>query len=289
VTTGRARLCPRCGNLVGSEDDQCYSCGLRLGSPAHGLASLRGFFAKYGNVTVILSSVLLVFFVAMVLLQGGLFAAESGSGLRKLLGGFSGKLLYRCGAEHPFGIQDHGEIWRFVTAMFIHAGLVHFLFNTYVLLQLGRLCEHYFDRRRTFVIFFLSGAVGCVGSFLAGKFSVGASGAILGLAGAILAKARWSGGGIDRMIFSQLLRWVILIVVLGFVLSGVIDWVAHLVGLVVGGAVGWILIREGSHHRRFHAGLFVTCVVLTLVAIGFGIVFCASWPPPAGYFPPLIR
>ena len=49
------------------------------------------------------------------------------------------------------------EYWRLLTAIFLHGGLVHLAFNTYVLSQLGRLAEHYFDARRTFTLFIVSG------------------------------------------------------------------------------------------------------------------------------------
>jgi rhomboid protease GluP len=279
MAAARPSLCPRCGNLVGSEDDRCPSCGLRLGTPLYGLASAARLLRKYGSTTSILAGTLVLIFAAMVLLQGSLFVSREGGLLSRLLGGFSGEILVRCGMVNPILIRD-GEVWRLVTGMFIHAGIVHIFFNTYVLLQLGRLCEHYFDARRTFVVFFVSGVAGCTGSFLAGHSSVGASGAILGLAGAILAKARWSGGGVDRVIFAQLLRWVLLIVVVGFLARHVIDWVAHLVGLLAGGGIGFLLIREGGYRARVHMALFVLSILLALVGLGLGLVYCFSWPPP---------
>ncbi|MBN2492322.1 MAG: rhomboid family intramembrane serine protease [Planctomycetes bacterium] len=276
MAAARPRLCPRCGNLVGSEDDRCYACGLRLGTAGHGLATVRRLFRKHASTSGILAVSFGLVFLGMVAMQGALFVPESGTGLRRLLGGFSAETLVRCGAQLPYCIGEQGEVWRLVTAMFLHGGLLHLLFNTYVLLQLGRLCALYFDARRTYVIFFVSGVAGFAGSFLAGKFSVGASGAILGLAGAILARARLSGGAVDRVIYGQLLRWVVLIVVLGFLLSGVIDWVAHLVGLVAGAGIGALLIRERA---PLHALFFWGSVLLTLGAVTMGLVYCLSWPP----------
>ena len=278
MTTGRSRLCPRCGDLVGSEDDQCYSCGLRLGSPAHGLVSiqgsLRGLLRTYGSATGVLMGFILVVYAGMVILNGGFMSRESTG----LMGGFSLNTLLRCGAAFP-NYVEHGQSWRLVTAMFLHGGPLHVAFNLYVLYQLGRLSELYFDARRTFVIFFVSGFLGFVGSMLYGNFSVGASGAIMGLAGAILARARYGGGGFDRAVLGGLGRWVVLIVILGFIVPR-IDWVGHLVGLLTGGGVGYLLIREGGLRPRVHTALFVAAVVVTVVCIGLGLSFCINHPPP---------
>ena len=255
-----------------------------MGTPVHGAAFCLGILKKYGSATSILTGMFGIFFLGMVVLQGGLFAPGEGGLISKLLFGFSSDVLIRCGAEHYSLVLDQGEVWRLVTAMFIHGGIVHIGFNVYVLLQLGRLCELYFDARRTFIIFFLSGLFGFVASCLAGSFSVGASGGILGLAGAILVRARLSGGGIDRVIYSQLMSWVIMIIVIGFLVP-IIDWVGHLGGLITGGVVGYFLIREGGIRPKVHGIVFGICLLVTAACLITGIVYCFSGPHPGGPHP----
>ena len=72
---------------------------------------------------------------------------------------------------------------------------------------------------------------------------------------------------------------MVLIVILGFIVPR-IDWVGHLVGLLTGGGVGYLLIREGGLRPRVHTALFVAAVVVTVVCIGLGLSFCINHPPP---------
>jgi len=279
MAAGKPKICARCGNLVGSEDDRCYSCGLKMGSPLHGVAAVRRLLAKYGSTRSILAGFILLVYAAMVVLNGGIVARdEAGNRVGGLMFGFSIDVLVRCGASFPNYVAN-GQSWRLVTAMFLHGGLIHVAFNVIVLLQLGRLCELYFDARRTFVIFFVSGFVGMAASCLAGNFSVGASGAVMGLAGGVLAKARFSGGGLDRVILSSVGRWVVFIVILGFIVPRV-DWIGHLVGLFAGAALGYFLIREGGLRPRVHLALFWASLVVTLVSVALGVSFCINSPPP---------
>ena len=275
----KASMCPRCGNLVGSEDNECVTCGLRMGTPVHGAAFFLSILKRYGSATSILTGMFGIFFLGMVVLQGGLFASGENGLIRKLLFGFSSEVLIRCGAEHYSLVFGRGEVWRLVTSMFIHGGIVHIGFNVYVFLQLGRLCELYFDARRTFIIFLLSGLFGSVASCMAGFFSVGASGGILGVAGAILVRARLSGGGIDRVIYSQLMTWVIMIIFIGFLVP-IIDWVGHLGGLIAGGIVGYFLIREGGIRTRMHSLVFGFCLLVAAICLIMGLMHCLNGPPP---------
>jgi len=255
-----------------------------MGTPLHGLAALRGLVAKHGSATSILAGFILVVYAAMVVLNGGIISRDAaGNRVGGLMFGFSIDVLIRCGASFPNYVA-HGQSWRLVTAMFLHGGVIHVAFNVIVLFQLGRLSELYFDARRTFVIFFISGFVGMAASCSAGKFSVGASGAVMGLAGGILAKARFSGGGLDRVILSSVGRWVVIILILGFLVPRV-DWIGHLVGLMAGAAVGYFLIREGGIRPRVHLALFWASVVVTLVSVVLGLSFCINSPPPYYYYP----
>jgi len=270
-------MCPRCGSLVGSEDDECVECGLRTGTPQHGLASLWKLLNKYGSTTSILVGFIVVVYAGMVILNGGIISDRRSGLLQGLLFGFDPNILLRCGMQYP-NYVEHGQSWRLVSAMFLHGGLVHVAFNVYMLLQLGRLCELYFDARRTFILFFLSGLFGFIGSYLFGKTSVGASGAVLGLAGAVMVKARFSSGGIDQMIFASIGRWVVMVLLLSFL--PMIDWVGHVFGLVAGGGIGYLLIWEGGVRPRVHLGLFWACVVILLCCLAMAAHFCLYNPPP---------
>src|SRR5947209_7981827 len=82
-----------------------------------------------------------------------------------------------------------GEYWRLLTAAFVHIGLIHIAFNMWCLLGLGRLSERLFGRWQTAAIYIFTGIGGNLLSLAHApdRVSAGASGAIFGIAGAILA------------------------------------------------------------------------------------------------------
>lgn len=80
-----------------------------------------------------------------------------------------------------------GELWRFITPVFLHGSMAHIFFNMYALLSLGTFLERHFGHTRFTLLYFLSGFAGNVFSFLftgENGFSIGASTAVFGLIGA---------------------------------------------------------------------------------------------------------
>lgn len=93
--------------------------------------------------------------------------------------------LVRMGALVPERVAA-GEWWRLISCTFLHAGWMHVLLNTYVLLILGMFLERIIGPARFLIIYAASALAGSLGSymFLKASFSVGASGAVWGLLGA---------------------------------------------------------------------------------------------------------
>lgn len=80
-----------------------------------------------------------------------------------------------------------GEVWRLISSMFIHIGILHLIFNQYALWMLGPFSEGIYGRRKFLMIYLLCGIGGSIASFVfSSALSAGASGAIFGLLGALL-------------------------------------------------------------------------------------------------------
>lgn len=135
-----------------------------------------------------------------------------------------------------------GQYWRLLTATFLHAGWMHLLFNGWALFQLGSLVETLFGSKRFAAIYFASGLGGSIASvawdLVSGRDvpSVGASGAIFGLLGALiafLARHRDRLTPPARSLLGQLLFWAVINIVLGFT-APMVDNAGHLGGLAVG-------------------------------------------------------
>jgi membrane associated rhomboid family serine protease len=136
-----------------------------------------------------------------------------------------------------------GEWWRLITAGFLHGSIIHLLFNVYILWVIGSQLESIVGNAKFIIIYFVSLLGGSVASYLFspfGSYSIGASGAIFGLMGAMLVVGRKR-----NLDISQITTLVAINVVIGFVLSG-IDWRAHLGGLAAGAFITWVLLNATS-------------------------------------------
>jgi len=128
-------------------------------------------------------------------------------------------------------LQITNEWYRIFSVALVHGGLMHLGFNMYSLMVLGNPIEEAFGKNKMLVIFFFSLFTGSVTSaYLAqlGGQSVGASGAIFGLFGALAMVGKRIGADTRSIYVIIGINFVI-----GFVLGGV-DWKAHLGGLVGG-------------------------------------------------------
>jgi len=137
----------------------------------------------------------------------------------------------------------NGQWWLLITAGFLHGSIIHLLFNVYILWVLGSQLESIVGKSKFIIIYFGSLLGGSLASYLFspfGSYSIGASGAIFGLMGAMLVVGRKR-----NLDISQITTLVVINVVIGFVLSG-IDWRAHLGGLGAGAFIAWVLINATS-------------------------------------------
>ena len=186
----RPKLCPACGTLVGANATKCHQCGASMTfSLAAASRSLGRFMpttspATYGILT--LSCLVYVVTLLATLREGGAEGFGGGLGGLMNLGGIAGDVLQRMGASLPLP-YNLAEPWRFVTAVFLHGSLMHIAFNMWVLMDIGPQVEEMFGTGRYLFLYVVTGIGGYVLSSAFGHFSVGGSGALLGLVGVLLA------------------------------------------------------------------------------------------------------
>ena len=129
-----------------------------------------------------------------------------------------------------------GEYFRLFTALFLHANLIHLICNMYSLYVVGPQVESFYGKVKYFVIFLMSGISGCILSlaFSADNIvSVGASGAIFGILGAICYFGYHYRVYLGNVLKSQIIPIIVLNLMIGFMVSG-IDNFAHIGGLIGG-------------------------------------------------------
>jgi rhomboid protease GluP len=169
-----------------------------------------------------------------------------------------------------------GEWWRLLTNIFVHGGLIHIAFNMWCLWNLGQLCESLYGRWTYAAIYLICGLGASLASATLHPYipSVGASGAIFGLAGALIAAFKLGEFSVPRSALSGTLRslgaFVVYNLIFGFILPGV-DNTAHIggliTGLIVGALIALIAPRQEQGPRRV-AVFLVMILALTVGAIG---------------------
>lgn len=275
----RPRLCPACGTLVGSTATRCHQCGasmtFSLAAASKSLGRLMPMTSPATYLILGLSCLLYGLSFLLTLHAGG--SQPHGGGFSALfgLGGISGNVLERMGASLPlpYNLQ---EPWRFVTAIFLHASLLHIGFNMWVLMDIGPAIEELYGSARFFFAYVLTGIAGYVLSSLFGHFSIGGSGALLGLIGMLLAVTMGRKTAGMQMLRGQIIRWLIYIAVFGFFFPGV-DNLAHLGGFISGFGLGKLMRdrppadmqeRKRAQILGFGAALLVVAS-LAMVVRGF--------------------
>jgi rhomboid protease GluP len=242
----RPKICPACGSLVGTTATHCHQCGANLTfSLAAASKSLSRLLPEQSPITYGILTVCCAIYVATLLVTVRLtgFAMPSGGLLGIFnLGAINSRVLIAAGASLPLGYNLH-EPWRFLTAVFLHASILHIGFNMWVLMDIGPVVEEMYGSARYFFIFVVTGIGGYVLSSFIGNFSLGASGALLGLIGVLLAMTMGRKTAGMQMLRSQIIRWLIYILVFGLVMRGIDNW-AHAGGLITGFILGKVMVSR---------------------------------------------
>lgn len=146
-----------------------------------------------------------------------------------------------------------GQYWRLLTATFLHGGLMHLVLNGIALYVLGPSVERFYGTGRFLTIYLLSGLAGSVVSYVFSPApSVGASGAVFGLAGALAVFFYITRGLLGEFGRSQLQNMIVLLVVnllLGLAPGSNIDNFGHIGGLLAGIGAGWLLVPRYTIKR----------------------------------------
>lgn len=285
----RPRLCPACGTLVGSTANRCHQCGASL---TFSMAAMSRSLSKYmpANAPVtylVLFACCILYGISLLFtIHSGASMAPQGGGIFSELfgiGGISGAVLRRLGASSLLPV-DIAQPWRLITACFLHASLLHIGFNMWVLIDIAPSLEELYGSPRFLFIYIACGIGGYILSSASPYIgilrvlgiatfgdAIGASGAIVGLIGVLLAITYRRGGSGMQQLRSYVYRWIIYLVVWGLFFPG-IDNMAHLGGGITGYLLGKTMLdREPQtpieRKRAYTLGWSTAAVVLISFAL----------------------
>lgn len=186
-------------------------------------------FKKY-KITYSLILINILIYIIEVILSGSVFDIDIYT------------LLF-MGAKYNPLIED-GEIYRLITSCFLHGGIIHLFFNMSSLKIIGEEVEWAYGRVKYIIIYILSALGGGLFSFIFNRnsVSVGASGAIFGLLGAMLLFGLLNKKKIGKNYIKNIAETIGINIILGFTIS-VIDNSAHIGGLLFGFIAAFILFN----------------------------------------------
>lgn len=168
-----------------------------------------------------------------------------------------------------------GQEWRMLSSMFLHFGLLHLLFNMYMLWYVGPAVERFFGSLKFLTIYMFAGLGGSISMLFwnPAEVGVGASGAIFGIFGGLLAffQARKSDfpPGLFKSNMAALVIFLLFTLMVGFVQPNIANS-AHLGGLVFGYVVAMAIMPREPEDIHWH---WRDTMFMLLVVLAMGLLF----------------
>jgi rhomboid protease GluP len=271
-TQVKNRMCPSCRALVSSDERVCPHCHERLRRRLGGIEKLlQNLIPNFAPVSYIVLTINFLWFVIIFASQRG----STGQDLKMFLMGGSVKSIVQWGGDAAV-LVSQGQSWRLVSAIFIHIGIIHLLFNSYALIFIGPLLEELLGRERFLVIYIATGVLGFVVSNAYNNpvhVTAGASGAIFGLIGAgIILSRKWAAWG--SLLKEQLVHWAIYGLVYGIILRA--NNAAHVGGFLSGMGLAFLIRNPALSTTREEISWTVLYWVVLLLTIISLVLACLS-------------
>ena len=262
-------LCPNCKKLISSQEPNCPYCGIsRPGSWWRNNVLIR----TIGDADRFMQAIIYTN-IAMFVISLLFNSRMPGLSLNPFyILSPENRSLFDLGATGAALIGRYHRYWTLISANYLHAGILHLLFNMVAFKQLAPLVIREYGTFRMFIIYTLGGAIGFWISYRAGViFTVGASASVCAMIGSILYYGLSRGGIYGRAIYMQIGGWAIGISLFGLLVPGINNW-GHGGGFFGGAVLGYFLgYQERIKEKSFHQILGVGCAVLTIFILVWAI------------------
>ena len=273
--TSGSVVCTSCGSLVGVHDEKCFNCGRRNPGMWGFAPLLRSLGNDLGFVRLVIGGCGALYVISLLLsgreigVAGGMFDILSPNSRSILL----------LGASGAAPVFYYGRWWTVLSAIWLHGSLLHIVFNMMWVRDLGPAVADVFGAGRMVVIYTVAGASGFLLSSVAGAYfpplpllhgalyTLGASGAIFGLLGALVHYGRRTG---SHLVHAQAVRYAMILGVMGLVLPGV-DNFGHAGGFA-GGYLAAVVLDPLKPERIDHIVMALICLAFTAASIAWSVV-----------------
>jgi len=181
--------------------------------------------------------------------------------------------LLLLGATGTIPVDEFGRFWTFLSANYLHGGILHIFFNLMAFRQIAPWVSQEYGDSRMFTIYTLGGVGGYILSYLAGiPFTIGASAALCALIGSLLYYGKSRGGTYGAMVYREVGGWVVGLFLFGFIVPGINNW-AHGGGIVSGILLGMLLgYGEKRRETQLHRLLAMACGAATVLYLAWASI-----------------
>jgi len=269
------RMCPACRMLVERSVATCPSCGGSMRGVAGGGVGRALSLVVPGAPSV--SVVIVTVNVVMLLVTAIITAADSEGGLFGAIWSPSGVVLWVLGSKWTESIVE-GEVWRLVTANYLHVGIIHLGLNSLGLVSLGPLVERSWGARKFFLIYTATGVAGFALSALVRPriYSVGASAALYGLLTFAFVFGRYRSGPAGRAFSAQLGQSLLYMVAMFFIPG--IDNLAHIGGAAAGAILALFVDPTEPRTPLGRAWLWALTIAGVAITVGSFAAMVITYP-----------
>lgn len=262
-------ICTSCGVLVGVNDPTCYNCGRRNPGLWGFAPALRRLGTDLGFVPIVTGGTVILYALSLILSRDGMQVMLSPSS----------QILYLLGASGAMPVIAEHRWWTLFTAGWLHAGVLHILFNVLWIRQLAPEIANLYGAGRMILIYTFASVIGFGLStamfvapihlpFFPGAYlTVGASAPIFGLLGALVHYGRRTG---SSHVGQAGLQYALIMGVMGFIMPGV-DNSAHLGGFI-GGYAASLVLDPLKPERIDHLAMAVGALAITFIAIVWSVI-----------------
>lgn len=248
-------MCQACRALVEASANPCPLCGKESVPALKARTSTATGSSSF--ISLVILSINILLFVLMAIVQ-----VNNGRGADAFIQSPSGSVLHDFGGLYPPSVTA-GQWWRLVTFNFLHIGLMHLLFNSSALYQLGPQVEELYGSQKFIFIYMLTGVTSAALSYMANIAGAGASGALFGLNGLMVIYGYRLGGTYGKAIMRQMLIWGAIGFMFGYMIGA--NNVAHATGFIAGAGLGFVVSPDAPATNR--ASLIWNTVAIACVLV----------------------
>jgi len=268
------KMCRACRGLIDVNAATCPLCGAQGHYAKRASVSMAGLSGMWTVNNILVLTNLAIYALVIIYQNNFISLPSDGHELDALSPNYV--TLYLFGSADG-QLVFAGHFWRLITANFLHGGIIHILFNSFSLFQIGQVAEEEFGGAKYLCLYLITGVSGFLTVCLISSYpAIGASAAIFGIIGALAVYGYRRGDTFGRNLKSMMVQWIIMGAIMSLI-PGISLW-GHLGGLVAGVVLGFFFTevtrtRDSLRMVRVWQASAAVCIILIAGSFTCSVLF----------------